>query len=176
MAFTQFTLDQSINQTRGIFDKYIYDTNDTIAQVKAVGYFALSRFRQKDEDGSMDWRGAIIDCECSDGFFIARVLPDGETVSNVADAGGFQGANEVTVDGGTYTVIGTETYIWALNSPTISFPGANTGPYPIIPIRTLSGTTTLAALAGTIEITTIANGAAVSMAARASVNGWFQII
>lgn len=85
------------------------------------------------------------------------------------------GINEVNVDG-DYTIIGTESFIWAVNSPTITFPGANTGSFPIINIRTLSGITTLAVAAGTIEVTTIANGSAVSMAPRRSVNGWFQII
>lgn len=83
--------------------------------------------------------------------------------------------NEVNVDGGTYTITGNESFIWALNSPTITFPGANTGLFPPIPIRTLDGTTTLAVAAGTIETTTIPNGSSVVLAPRRSVNGWFQI-
>jgi len=90
--------------------------------------------------------------------------------------GGVSLTNEVNVDGGTYTILGTESFIWALNSPTITFPGANTGSFPIIHIRTLSGTTTLDAAAGTIEVTSIANGSAASMAPRSSENKWFQII
>lgn len=76
LMFVQFNLNKSINQTRGIFDTYSYRTDDSINDVTTPGYFSKSRFIG-DADGSMDWRGAIIDCECSDGLYAVRVLSDG---------------------------------------------------------------------------------------------------
>ena len=65
MAFTQFKLDIASEQTRGIFNTYVYQTEDTTAEVQTAGYFIQSRFDLVDEDGC----GALIRCCCSDGFF-----------------------------------------------------------------------------------------------------------
>lgn len=87
------------------------------------------------------------------------------------------GTNQVTVDGGTYMITGAESFIFAKGSPTITFPAANdvSGPFPYIPIRTRDGVTTLAVAGGTIETTTIPNGASVVLAPDAIDNGWFEI-
>ena len=68
MPFRQRNLDKSINQSRGIFDKFIYSTDDDVATVLAQGYFDESRFAS-----DPDWQGAVIECLCSDGFITARI-------------------------------------------------------------------------------------------------------
>lgn len=73
MSFKQFKLDISSEQTRGIFNTYVYQTNDTTLEVQASGYFAASRFPLVDEDGC----GALIRCCCGDGFFEGFVGADG---------------------------------------------------------------------------------------------------
>ena len=72
MAFEQFKLDKSINQSRGIFDKYVYQTDDAIAAVEAAGYFAKSRFAIDD-----DWVGSVIECQCLDGYIFGTIGSDG---------------------------------------------------------------------------------------------------
>lgn len=93
---------------------------------------------------------------------------------NVVDSARI-GGSQVTVNGGAYSVTGDESFIFAKNSPTITFPAANdaAGPFPSVAIRTLSGETTLAVAGGTIEVTSIPFGAAVVMAPDAIDNGWF---
>lgn len=68
MAFNQFTLDQSIDQARGIFNEYIYKTPDTKEDVQAVGYFGESRFID-----SPDWVGSLITASCIDGFITGSI-------------------------------------------------------------------------------------------------------
>lgn len=85
MAFSQFKLDRSVLQTRGIFNKYVYDTDDTIEQVLSANYFAQSRFAETDNDetNGMGWNGGVIDCSCSNGFFTGQMDGTG-TLSNVS--------------------------------------------------------------------------------------------
>lgn len=68
MAFNQFKLDRSALQTRSIFDKYIYETTDSIYDVSQAGYFAEARFSS--DNG---WNGGLIECSCSDGVFIGVI-------------------------------------------------------------------------------------------------------
>lgn len=70
--FEQYKLDKTINQTREIFDKYIYQTNDTVLDVLANDYFKDSRFIDV-------WSGAIVEASCSDGIIIGHV--DGGTLA-----------------------------------------------------------------------------------------------
>jgi hypothetical protein len=70
MSFIQKKLDRSVNQSRGIFDKYIYRTDDTLVDVSQEGYFLESRFTE-------DWAGGVIECICSDGFGMASILNNG---------------------------------------------------------------------------------------------------
>ncbi len=74
-VFDQKKLDRSVLQSRGIFNKYVYETNDTIATVQTTGYFLESRFALIDGDltNGMGWNGGIIECQCSDGYFIGRI-------------------------------------------------------------------------------------------------------
>jgi len=84
MAFIQFKLTKSINQSRDIFDKYLYSSDtDTISEVTAAGYFDESRFIKDDE-----WAGGIIECLCLDGYFIGEISVDGDSVSTLITSGG----------------------------------------------------------------------------------------
>ncbi len=84
MPFEQFKLDESVNQSRGIFNKYIYETSDdTIAEVLATGYFADARFI--DDPG---WIGGVMECQCSDGYIITQIEAGG-TVTNIGVGSGF---------------------------------------------------------------------------------------
>ena len=65
MSFNQAKLDKIDNQSRGIFDTYIYKTDDTCAEVQAAGYFTASRFAKADP---VSWENAIIEVQCADGF------------------------------------------------------------------------------------------------------------
>lgn len=84
MAFTQFKLDRSVLQARGIFNKYVYETDDTIAEVLTSGYFASSRFAATDNDetNGMGWSGGIIECSCSDGYLVGKISEDGNDLAN----------------------------------------------------------------------------------------------
>lgn len=75
MAFNQFKLDRSALQSRGIFNKYIYETDDTIADVLAQDYFIKSRFYS--EDG---WSGGVIEISCSDGHISGSINGGSVTV------------------------------------------------------------------------------------------------
>lgn len=181
MAFIQFKLDRSINQTRGIFNKYIYETDaDTMAEAQATDYFIQSRFKEIDapDTNGMGWVGGIIECECSDGYFIGRVQADGNTLANIANGGGFDSRLEVTVDGTTYTVTGNESRIFALNGASIIFPEANTVIFPNIRIRTLSGSgpTGLSTQgSATIEVSSIPVDAAAVLGQRSDANEWLEV-
>ncbi|HUV85449.1 MAG TPA: hypothetical protein VMV86_07055, partial [Methanosarcinales archaeon] len=65
MSFKQEKIEKLTNQAKGIFDTYIYKTNDTCAEVSAAGYFALCRFSINDP---IDWRGSILEVLASDCF------------------------------------------------------------------------------------------------------------
>jgi len=85
MAFNQFKLDRSVLQSRGIFNKYVYETEDTIEEVLTADYFSASRFAltDNDETNGMGWNGGVIDCSCSNGYFTGRV-DDSGSLSNVS--------------------------------------------------------------------------------------------
>jgi hypothetical protein len=65
MPFEQKKLDKVSNQTRGIFDVFVYepDNGDTIADIQATGYFLLSRFAN-----DPDWNDSYVICKASDGY------------------------------------------------------------------------------------------------------------
>lgn len=74
MSFQQFQLTKSVEQTRGIYDKYIYrPTNgDLIADCLGANYFDLSRFADDE-----DWIGSIVEMLCTDGWAIAEIVEGG---------------------------------------------------------------------------------------------------
>lgn len=70
MPFQQSQLDKSINQSRCIFDKYLYKpTNgDLIADITANGYFDKSRFLS-----DPDWIGGIMEVSTDVGYYILEI-------------------------------------------------------------------------------------------------------
>lgn len=75
MPFTQEKIDRASAQSRGIFNNYVYRTTDTMAQVKAAGYFAQCRFAILDgpDTNGFGWNGGNIECYCSDGYMIGQM-------------------------------------------------------------------------------------------------------
>ena len=74
MAFQQFQLTKSVNQSRGIFDKFIYKptNNDLIADTISSGYFNESRYID-----DPDWLGSIMEISTSDGYAIVKIALGG---------------------------------------------------------------------------------------------------
>lgn len=72
MSFNQEKIDRASVQSLGIFNTYVYRTEDTIAAVEAAGYFADCRFAELDgpATNSTGWDGGVIECRCSDGYMI----------------------------------------------------------------------------------------------------------
>jgi hypothetical protein len=89
MGLRQFKLDRSVLQSRGIFNKYVYepDNGDTKADVVATGYFSQSRY--VGEDG---WIGGLIECNLADGYVVLRVLSDGISAEEILSGTGGEGA------------------------------------------------------------------------------------
>lgn len=85
MSFNQRKFDIATEQTRGIFNTYVYQTDDTAAEVLESGYFSESRFPLVDGDGC----SALIRCCCSDGFFEGFVGGTGTITPIEPAVGGF---------------------------------------------------------------------------------------
>jgi hypothetical protein len=81
MAFNQSKLTRSVEQSNGIFNKYVYETDDAMAEIQSDGYFIASRFARYDSDdtNSMGWHHGIIEAQCSNGYLIGLI--DGDTGS-----------------------------------------------------------------------------------------------
>lgn len=79
MAFNQEKIDRATDQSRGIFNTYVYRTEDTIAEVEAPGYFEACRFAVIDgpQTNSKGWDGGVVECRCADGFMLG--IMDGST-------------------------------------------------------------------------------------------------
>lgn len=75
MAFNQQKFDRATYQTRGIFNTYVYETNDSASDVLTAGYFDACRF--KDEDG---WLGGAVKALTSDGFVDLQITSGGVVV------------------------------------------------------------------------------------------------
>ncbi len=113
MAFEQFKLDISSEQTRGIFNTYVYQTDDTSAEVQEAGYFIKSRFDLVDGDGC----GALIRCCCSDNFFEGFTDSDG-TITPVSD-GAVVNIKEVSTP---YTLQSTDEIVIVNGAGTVTVP------------------------------------------------------
>lgn len=79
MSFVQRKLDKVTDQTRGIFDIFIYrpDNGDTSVDVVKSGYFSESRFIN-------EWDGSIVSCALSDGYFNVSVIGGDATISSTS--------------------------------------------------------------------------------------------
>lgn len=85
MPFEQFRLDKSINQSRGIFDKFIYvSADDTLNEIQADGYFSANRFLRDDPES---WIGALIEVRGTDGYAVLQVAANGTSVEEVGGGG-----------------------------------------------------------------------------------------
>lgn len=75
MSFVQERIDRSSAQARGIFNTYVYTTEDTKEDVQAVGYFNGCRFAVTDgpDTNGNGWHNGIIEARCSDGYIIGRM-------------------------------------------------------------------------------------------------------
>lgn len=72
MAFNQRKLDKVYNQSRGIFDRWVYRSDeDTIAEITSPGYFAASRFAD-----DPDWKDnpVFIDVLAADGTYEVQLV------------------------------------------------------------------------------------------------------
>lgn len=72
MAFNQRKLDKVYNQSRGIFDRWVYRSDeDTIAEITSPGYFAASRFAD-----DPDWKDnpVFIDVLAADGPYEVQLV------------------------------------------------------------------------------------------------------
>lgn len=86
MVFIQFKFDRATYQTRGIFNTYVYETDDSASELLSSGYFDACRF--KDEDG---WLGGAIKALTSDGFIDLQITSIGVVVSApvISSSGGY---------------------------------------------------------------------------------------
>lgn len=85
MPFNQFTFDVASTQSRGIFNNYVYRTTDTIAQVKAAGYFAQCRFAVSNgpDTNGFGWNGANVECYCADGYMVGQMVAATGTITSL---------------------------------------------------------------------------------------------
>ncbi len=108
MAFVQFKLDRSVNQSRNIFDKYIYkpDNGDTLAEIFSPDYFTQTRFTE-------DWVGSIIEVYGSDGYSLGSIESEGTAVPITPVVTGLP--NEYILAGETSYTMTQSAYLWCLN-------------------------------------------------------------
>lgn len=95
MAFEQKKLDRAVDQSRGIFDIFIYESDtDTVADIQAAGYFDRSRFLEESPD---EWYGGLIKVKAADGYF-EGIIEEGAGVDGVT------GASKLSVTAGVKNV------------------------------------------------------------------------
>jgi len=108
MPFEQFKLDRSVNQSRGIFDKYIYkpDNGDLLADILSPGYFLQSRFKE-------DWVGGVIEIYGEDGYVFASIIEGGTAIPLVFNQDSF--LNEYLLAPDTSYIMQNSAALWCLN-------------------------------------------------------------
>jgi len=89
MPFKQFKLDRSSEQARGIFNEYVYETQDPCEEVLTAGYFTEARFKILDgpQVNSDGWDGGIIFIQCDDESFYGKIIDDGDSVEKITTGG-----------------------------------------------------------------------------------------
>lgn len=85
MSFNQFKLDLLNQQSRGIYNTFIYKTDDTIADILTPGYFTESRFAGQSPD---IWTDGLIESECIDGFIVGKINTAGDLTQVVTPGSG----------------------------------------------------------------------------------------
>ncbi len=83
MTFDQKKFSKSVEQSRDIFDKFIYrpENGDTLADMIQPGYFAASRFAN-----DTDWTNSIIEAQGDDGYAQLQIDENGDAINLVAQA------------------------------------------------------------------------------------------
>ena len=162
MPFEQFKLDVATHQSRDIFNQYVYETDDTIAEVLAINYFEQSRFADKDPN---NWFGSFITCKCSDGNFTGELNSDGTITINTSG----ERIRTITGDDNQTTEDDIIYCIGTLEFTLIDPAGA----IKSIDIRNISGTTTITPSVGTTEVSSLTVGTATTLSPR--ISGWFVI-
>jgi hypothetical protein len=101
MSFNQFKLDRSSQQSRGIFNKYVYETDDDILTVIEPGYFSKSRFKAIDgeNENSMGWASGYIEIKANGSYYFAQVTEDGNSVELVVESPNSTASLRITDDG-----------------------------------------------------------------------------
>ena len=166
MAFNQFKLDIATEQTRGIFNTYVYQSDeDTVAQVQAAGYFIQSRFELVDTEGC----NALIRCCCSDGFFEGFTEADG-TIIPVDPLP----VNEVFIgaSGPTYPMTGLEDVIFCTGIVEILMISVAAATRTVI-VNAEGGTVTMTPSGtDTIQTSVITDGNSGKFGPKASTSQW----
>lgn len=146
MAFDQFALEETVLQNRGIFNEYIYRTDDTKEDIQQSEYFAASRF--KDQDG---WIGSLITASCSDGFITGQVDSNSTLIDPLYPFNPTEGINiERLLDGVSVAAVQEPSATGAANSIQIEFGPDNLTPSD--PVNLLSDGTVNLNEAGTYRI------------------------
>lgn len=77
MSFQQFKLTKSIDQSRCIFDKYLYapDNGDGLDDIAANGYFDPSRFSTGE-----GWIGSVVEVQTDSDYALMKISPLGASI------------------------------------------------------------------------------------------------
>lgn len=86
MAFIQKKFERATYQARDIFNTYLYETNDGLAELTQDGYFSSCRFF-----GEQGWVGGTIHALCADGKIQLDITESGAEASEVVDYGLYTG-------------------------------------------------------------------------------------
>lgn len=95
MAFNQFKFDRATYQTRGIFNTYVYETDDLANELLQNDYFNLCRF--KGEEG---WLGGVIKALTGNGFIDLKITSTGAVAvaTQLTSSGGYGVYNDNQYD------------------------------------------------------------------------------
>lgn len=115
MAFEQVRLTKSINQSRDIFDKYIYRSNtDTLTEIRASNYFDQSRYLQSEPEA---WIGGIIEVIATDGYAVLQISSDGKSVEDVGTGAFTLGPQQNVFTGANRAAAESARDTYATNNP-----------------------------------------------------------
>lgn len=87
-----------------IYERFRYDTNDTVSEVQEDGYFELDKFNLKNNTAP------IIECKCSNGTVIVSVNEQTQAVVTMAVSSESGGVSNVSESSGGYGVYGDTQY------------------------------------------------------------------
>ncbi len=90
MSLNNSNIVQATTQSSHVFNSYSYRTEDSIIEVQQPGYFLKCPFSVSDgpDTNGFGWRNAIINCRCSDGYFVGQMDNETGTLFPVGSTGG----------------------------------------------------------------------------------------